>query len=353
MRQVDRIGHWRNCNLRGLSAQSERPASIPCGPRRPRVHPPSDRSSIASFSCLPLPSAAAGAGAVGARCRAAQARSSCTATPITRARSCGSRRTRPAPCDVHWRTEHDGRRSRTRPRREAPIDDDVVVARLTGLVTGRARDLYAMTADGDRREGTLRTQPYWTKRARTRSDDHDRVRVVLLPRRRRPPLEREHVRRRLRDLRRHRGESARPDGVARRQPLLPARPTSSIPRRWPHRYRRQRTLRAAAAAADGHAARRDLGRSRLRPERRRHVVRDEGRVARAVPPLLGQSERTGCPTCPAFSVARAGATSRSVPARRPLVPLRQPDERRPRQDDVRRAAARVAAQRARSIRMRR
>jgi alkaline phosphatase D len=42
----------------------------------------------------------------------------------------------------------------------APANDMVVVARLTGLAPGTAAS-YRIAGDGDRRDGTLRAQPYW------------------------------------------------------------------------------------------------------------------------------------------------------------------------------------------------
>jgi alkaline phosphatase D len=66
----------------------------------------------------------------------------------------------PGPIRVRWRTEHDGA------EHEATLDarsesDDVVVARLTGLVPG-ARVAYTIDGDGEQRTGVVRTQPYWT-----------------------------------------------------------------------------------------------------------------------------------------------------------------------------------------------
>lgn len=66
----------------------------------------------------------------------------------------------PGPISVRWRTEHDGReRELTLDARAS--DDDVVLARLSGLAPG-ARATYTIEGDGERREGALRAQPYWT-----------------------------------------------------------------------------------------------------------------------------------------------------------------------------------------------
>ena len=70
-------------------------------------------------------------------------------------------------------------------------------------------------------------------------------------------------------------------------------------------------VRAAAETAHRDGAHRDLGRSRLRPEQRGHVVRDEGRIAAAVPALLGQSELRTSRRAAESSASRAGATSTS------------------------------------------
>jgi alkaline phosphatase D len=66
----------------------------------------------------------------------------------------------PGPIRVSWRSEHDGH------ERQATLDaraedDDVVLARLTGLAPG-ARATYVIEGDGERREGTVRAQPWWT-----------------------------------------------------------------------------------------------------------------------------------------------------------------------------------------------
>ena len=66
----------------------------------------------------------------------------------------------PGPISIHWRTEHDGRdHALTLDARSS--EDDVVLVRLTGLSPG-ARATYTIDGDGDRREGALRAQPYWT-----------------------------------------------------------------------------------------------------------------------------------------------------------------------------------------------
>src|ERR1700682_5130835 len=69
----------------------------------------------------------------------------------------------PGPVEVVWRTEGDDRERRTTLDARA-ADDNVVIARLTGLLPGRTVS-YAISGDGDRREGTLRTQPRWTRPA--------------------------------------------------------------------------------------------------------------------------------------------------------------------------------------------
>jgi alkaline phosphatase D len=66
----------------------------------------------------------------------------------------------PGPIRIGWRTEQDGREHEM--TLEARVaDDDVVLARLTGLAPG-ARARYVVDGDGDRREGVLKAQPYWT-----------------------------------------------------------------------------------------------------------------------------------------------------------------------------------------------
>lgn len=67
----------------------------------------------------------------------------------------------PGPIRIAWRTEHDGV-SHELTQEALAANDDVVLARLTGLLPG-ARASYAIDGDGDRREGTVRAQPYWTK----------------------------------------------------------------------------------------------------------------------------------------------------------------------------------------------
>ena len=66
----------------------------------------------------------------------------------------------PGAVQVRWRTEHDGRDHALTLDAKA-VDDDVVVARLTGMAPG-ARATYAIHGDGERREGAVRAQPYWT-----------------------------------------------------------------------------------------------------------------------------------------------------------------------------------------------
>ena len=66
----------------------------------------------------------------------------------------------PGPIRIAWRTEQDGL------DHELTLDastanDDIVLARLTGLRPG-ARATYAIDGDGERREGAVRAQPYWT-----------------------------------------------------------------------------------------------------------------------------------------------------------------------------------------------
>jgi len=66
----------------------------------------------------------------------------------------------PGPLRFRWRTEQDGRDHELTLDARA-TDDDVVIARLSGLAPG-ARATYTIEGDGDKREGALRAQPYWT-----------------------------------------------------------------------------------------------------------------------------------------------------------------------------------------------
>ena len=67
----------------------------------------------------------------------------------------------PGPIRVTWRSEHDGREQQA--TLDARADDDaVVIARLTGLAPG-ARATYVIEGDGDRRDGSVRAQPWWAK----------------------------------------------------------------------------------------------------------------------------------------------------------------------------------------------
>ena len=65
----------------------------------------------------------------------------------------------PGTIRVRWRTEHDGV-LHTLALEARDADDDVVVARLSGLLPG-TRATYAIDGDGDTREGAVRAQPYW------------------------------------------------------------------------------------------------------------------------------------------------------------------------------------------------
>ena len=67
----------------------------------------------------------------------------------------------PGPIRIWWRSEHDGiEHDSTFEARAA--NDDIVLARLTGLAPG-ARATYAIDGDGERREGIVRAQPYWSE----------------------------------------------------------------------------------------------------------------------------------------------------------------------------------------------
>ena len=72
----------------------------------------------------------------------------------------------PGSIDVEWTPEGEAT-----PRRASfdavAANENVVVARLTGIAPGRAAT-YRVVGDGDVREGRLRTQPYWTKAAEAR-----------------------------------------------------------------------------------------------------------------------------------------------------------------------------------------
>jgi alkaline phosphatase D len=69
----------------------------------------------------------------------------------------------PGPVEIVWRVEGDEQVHRTALDARA-VDENVVVARLTGLLPGR-QATYAITGDGERREGALRAQPRWTRPA--------------------------------------------------------------------------------------------------------------------------------------------------------------------------------------------
>jgi alkaline phosphatase D len=64
----------------------------------------------------------------------------------------------PGPIRIRWRSEHDGIEHETALEARAE-NDDIVLARLTGLAPG-ARASYAIDGDGERREGVVRAQPY-------------------------------------------------------------------------------------------------------------------------------------------------------------------------------------------------
>lgn len=68
----------------------------------------------------------------------------------------------PGPIRVRWRTEHDGRDHQLDVDAR-PSEDAVVLARLTGLAPG-ARAAYTIDGDGERRDGVVRAQAYWTAR---------------------------------------------------------------------------------------------------------------------------------------------------------------------------------------------
>jgi alkaline phosphatase D len=67
------------------------------------------------------------------------------------------------PIDIGWHVDGDATLHNLRVDAKAE-DDFVVSARLTGLTPG-ARVAYVVAGDGDRREGALRAQPYWTRNA--------------------------------------------------------------------------------------------------------------------------------------------------------------------------------------------
>ena len=69
----------------------------------------------------------------------------------------------PGPVAIAWRVEGD-ERERSTTLDATAANDHVVLARLTGLAPGRSA-AYRIVGDGDRREGTLRAQPFWNKAA--------------------------------------------------------------------------------------------------------------------------------------------------------------------------------------------
>ena len=68
----------------------------------------------------------------------------------------------PGPIHVHWLTEQDGVQHDLTLEASA-ANDDVVLARLTGLAPG-AGATYTIDGDGDRRDGAVRAQPYFRER---------------------------------------------------------------------------------------------------------------------------------------------------------------------------------------------
>ena len=165
--------------------------------------------------------------------------------------------------------------------------DNVVVARLTGLAPG-SRAGYRVEAGGLAREGTVRAQPWWSRAA-------DAPPITLAigscffladadPRWGKSD---------------YGGEYGIFDAIAAAQPdlmlwlgdnLYLQRPDFIDPASMAARYRRQRAFAPLQRLLTASAASRDLGRSRLRPERQRHVVRAEGRDAEALPALLAEPE---------------------------------------------------------------
>jgi len=69
----------------------------------------------------------------------------------------------PGPVEVVWRVEGEEAVHRAAFETRA-AEENVVVARLTGLLPGKQAS-YAITGDGERREGALRAQPRWTRAA--------------------------------------------------------------------------------------------------------------------------------------------------------------------------------------------
>ena len=65
----------------------------------------------------------------------------------------------PGPVRIRWRSEHDGIEHEAAFEARA-ANDDIVLARLTGLAPG-GRATYAIDGDGERREGIVRAQPYF------------------------------------------------------------------------------------------------------------------------------------------------------------------------------------------------
>ncbi len=72
----------------------------------------------------------------------------------------------PGPIDVAWRPNGDDREQRLTLDAVA-ANQNVVVARITGLKPG-AGATYRITGDGDRIEGSVRTQAFWTRSADAR-----------------------------------------------------------------------------------------------------------------------------------------------------------------------------------------
>jgi alkaline phosphatase D len=78
----------------------------------------------------------------------------------------------PGPVEIVWRVDGESRERRATLDARA-AEENVVLARLSGLLPGKTV-AYSISGDGDRRDGTLRAQPRWT-----RADDAKDIAIAI------------------------------------------------------------------------------------------------------------------------------------------------------------------------------